>query len=496
MDRPDLLIGVDIGTGAAKATLLRADDGEVLGSVTERYQPDHPRPGWSEQDPDVWYQATVAVITRLLAERRDTAGSVRGLGIDGQMRGVVLVEGAGRPVRPAILWNDNRCHAEVESIAGEDLARLESITHNVLNTMCTLPKLLWLQGHEPAALEAARTMLYPQDYERLRRAGELATDLSDAAGSSLIDVEAQAWSDELLQRFDVPRGMLPQVRRATDVAGTLTTGAGADTGLAAGTPVVIGGSDSTVESFAIGLTDERACKVRLGTSGAISTVVDDIASSGRAYVWSYVRDDRWMLDTNTRACGQAVRWLRETCYAEIGSDEAAFAAIDHEAAGIAPGANGLLFHPYLLGEDAPYWDPGLRASFSGLGLEHGRAHLARAVLEGTAFALREAMSTLGAWVPGFERCIYVGGGTLSPTWLGIVCDVLAMDGEVPAAADASLGAAMLAGVGVGCFESLEASVERCYRLREHITHSASNAGVYEGMFEHYRETGPRAKGAA
>ena len=370
MDRPDLLIGVDIGTSACKATLLRAHDGEVLATAIERYEPDIPHAGWSEQDPDVWYRASATVIGRLLATTPDAASRVLGLGIDGQMRGLVLVDGSARPVRPAMLWNDNRCQAEVEAVSGDDLARLESITHNVLNTMCTLPKLMWLQAHEPEPLAAAVTMLYPKDYVRLRFTGAQATDLSDAAGSSLFDVETQAWSDELLERFAIPRRLLPDVHWATDIAGKLTEAAAADTGLSAGTPVIVGGSDSTVESFSIGLTDERACKVRLGTSGAVSTVVDDLRDSGRAYIWSYVRDDRWMLDTNTRACGQAVRWLRETSYREIDQDEESFAAIDRDAAGIEPGAEGVLFHPYLLGEDAPYWDPQLRASFSGLAVSH------------------------------------------------------------------------------------------------------------------------------
>ena len=434
-----LLVGADIGTSACKASLLRADDGAVLASVTERYEPDTPRQRWSEQDPDAWYRAMVAAVCRLLAQRPDAAGDVRALGLAGQMRGVVLVDGSDRPMRPAVLWNDNRCDEEVAGIVGADLERLGAITHNVLNTMCTLPKLLWLQRHEPAALTDARTLLYPKDYVRLRLTGERATDLSDASGSSFYDVEAQAWSAELLDRYGIAPALLPRVLRATDIAGSLTETAAADTGLPPGLPVVAGGSDSTVESFSIGLTDQRSCKVRLGTSGAVSTVVDDIADTGRAYVWSFVRDDRWMLDTNTRACGGAVRWLRDMAYSEIERDEDAFAAIDRDAASIPVGAGGLLFHPYLLGEDAPYWDPTLRASFHGLEATHRRPHLARAVLEGTALALRDAMSTLGEWVPGFERSIFVGGGVLSPTWLAIVSDALATDGEVPEAADASLG---------------------------------------------------------
>ena len=415
---------------------------------------------------------------------------MRGLGIAGQMRGLVLVDGRGHPVRPAILWNDNRCTEEVAAIAGADLERLTAITRNVLNTMCTLPKLLWLRRHEAASLRAAARMLYPKDYVRLRLLGTLATDLSDAAGSSLFDVHAQAWSAELLERFAIDADLLPEVRVATEIAGGLQAGAARDLGLRRGTPVIVGGSDSTVESFSIGLTGPDSCKIRLGTSGAISTVVDGLADTGRAYVWSFIQADRWMLDTNTRACAGAVGWLRELMYPQIVRDDDAFDAIDREAASVPVGAEGLLFHPYLLGEDAPYWDPTLRAAFSGLHIGHRRPHLARATLEGTAMALRDAMTTLGPWARGFHRHVFVGGGTASPTWLGVVADVLGVDGEVPEAADASLGAAMLAGVGTGVFADLEECVTRCYRIRQHVQHDPDRTRQYDRIFERYLRDRP------
>ena len=221
----DLLVGVDLGTSACKATLLRVDDGQVLASSSVRYEPTSPRTGWMEQDPDSWYEATVRVVGDLLARHRAAAREVRGLGIAGQMRGLVLVDGRGDPVRPAILWNDNRCAEEVAAITGPDLERLTAITRNVLNTMCTLPKLLWLRRHEAASLRAAARMLYPKDYVRLRLLGTLATDLSDAAGSSLFDVHAQAWSAELLERFAIDADLLPEVRVATEIAGGLQAGA-------------------------------------------------------------------------------------------------------------------------------------------------------------------------------------------------------------------------------------------------------------------------------
>lgn len=485
----ELLVGADIGTSACKVSLLRADDGVVVATATERYEPVSPRPGWMEQDPETWYAAFGAALAGILSGHLSATREIRGIGIAGQMRGVVLVGVDGAPRRPAMLWNDNRCGAEVADIAGTDLERLGEITRNPLNTMCTLPKLRWLARHDPEALRDS-TLLFPKDYVRLRLTGTLGSDPTDASGSSLYDVAAQAWSGELLDRFAVSPRLLPAVSSTTDVVGTLIPDAAASLGLPSGVPVITGGSDSTVESFSIGLTDARSCKVRLGTSGAVSTVVDDVTDTGKAYVWSYVRKDRWMLDTNTRACGGAVRWLRRIAYSEIDSDVAAFAAIDRDASRIPPGAGGALFHPYLLGEDAPYWDPSLEASLSGLQLGHRRAHLARAVLEGTAFALRDAMTTLDRWVGGFERIVFVGGGTLSPTWLSIVSDVLALDGEVPESADASLGAAMLAGVGAGVFESLEDGLDRCYRTRTAIRHERERARAYDAIFQRYLRTRP------
>jgi xylulokinase len=485
-----LLVGVDLGTSACKATLLRADDGQVLARATERYEPSSPQRGWMEQDPDTWYDAMVTVVRGVLAGRQGGAG-VRGLGIAGQMRGLVLVDERRKPVRPAILWNDNRCAEEVASIVGPDLERLTAITRNVLNTMCTLPKLLWLRRHEAASLRTAVQMLYPKDYVRLRLSGVSATDLSDASGSSLFDVGEQAWSAELLERFAIDPGLLPEVRIATEVAGGLLAGAARDLGLPRGTPVTVGGSDSAVETFSIGLTGPGSCKIRLGTSGAVSTVVDSLADTGRAYVWSFIRPDRWMLDTNTRACAGAVGWLREVMYTEIARDDDAFAAIDRDAASVPVGAEGLLFHPYLLGEDAPYWDPALRAAFSGLDIVHRRPHFARAVLEGTALALRDAMTTLGRWACGFDRHVLVGGGTSSPTWVSIVADVLGVDAEVPEAADASLGASMLAGVGTGVFAGLEESVGRCYRVRHRVDHDPDRALRYDDLFERYLRDRPR-----
>ena len=485
MTVPALLLGIDVGTSSSKLSVLHPAGALVASSVVA-YSPSLPRPGWVEQDPADWYRALCDGL-RILA-RRDgiDLATVGGVAVTGQMRGLVLLDSAGDAVRPAILWNDLRNAHEVAGIEPSLRQRVEHITRNSLNTMCTLPKLLWLMRHEPGSWEACRTLVFPKDYVRHRLTASLETDPSDASGTSFFDVRLGRWSQEILDLFGIDQSRLPAVRASTDVVGTVTSRAAAETGLPAGVPVVCGGSDATVESFAIGLTDSSRCKVRLGTSGALSTVVDDIDRTSAGYCWSFVTPGLWMLDTNTRSCGQAITWLRDLCYGDRPATAATFAEIDCDAGLVPAGADGVTFHPYLLGEDAPYWDPGLRASIHGLSIGQGRAHLARAVYEGTAFALKDALGTFADLIGGFRSFLFVGGGVRSPVWLAVVADVLGIDGDVPAAVDASAGAAMLAGVGIGVFRDAADAVRVCKRIERHVEHDPARTERYASLFERYR----------
>jgi xylulokinase len=483
-----LLLGVDIGTSSCKLLVID-ESGTIVGTASAAYEPVFPRPGWVEQDPEDWYHALQSALKELRGSGGVQLRRVRAIGVTGQMRGVVLLGAEGRVIRPAILWNDLRNTEEVEEVGRvfrADSGRLARITRNPLNTMCTLPKLLWLIRHEPQAWRATRTLVFPKDFIVFRLTGQLGTDPTDASGTSFFDVRTGRWSEEILDRFGIAPDHLPEVHPTTSIVGSVSVAAAAETGLIAGTPIVRGGSDATVEAYAIGLVGSHQCKVRLGTSGAASTVVDDIDSTASGYCWSYVRPDRWLLDTNTRSCGQAVAWLRRLLYAEEVQDRAGFASLDRDAASAPLGAGGLLFHPYLLGEDAPYWDASLRASISGLRPEHTRRHIARAVLEGTAFAIRDALSVFADLVPAFEEYAFVGGGARSAIWLSIVSDVLGVDGIVPGSADAALGAAMLAGVGTGLFDGLDEAVQRCRRVARTVVHDPANSERYDEQFEAYR----------
>jgi xylulokinase len=482
---PRLLLGVDVGTSSCKLSLLDPTGITVASSVVT-YAPALPRPGWVEQDPADWYRALCDGLSILVRHEGVDLSTVGAVAVTGQMRGLVLLEGAGGVVRPAILWNDLRNADQVAGMEPATRWRVEHITRNALNTMCTLPKVLWLMRHERRSWDAARVLLFPKDYVRWRLTGSFETDPSDASGTSFFDVRRGEWSQEVLDLFEIDRSRLPAVRPSSEVVGAVTRSAAAETGLPEGVPVVCGGSDATVESFAIGLTDASRCKVRLGTSGALSTVVDDIDRTSTGYCWSYLVPGRWMLDTNTRSCGQAITWLRDLCYADRPPTAATLAEIDRDASSVPVGADGAMFHPYLLGEDAPYWDPTLRSSFHGLSVGHGRAQLARAVYEGTAFALKDAMRTFADLVDGFQSYRFVGGGVRAPVWLSIVADVLGIDGDVPAAVDASAGAAMLAGVGIGVFRDAADAVRACERIERHVEHDPLTTERYEALFERYR----------
>lgn len=484
---PDLLLGIDIGTGSCKCSLVDLD-GRLVASAGQEYRPLLPRPGWVEQDPADWYRAVIKSLQQLTGQAGIDLSRVCAVGTTGQMRGPTFLDRAGEPVRPSILWNDLRCEQEVAELNAGYAEPLRRITYNPLNTMCTLPKLVWLLRHEPETWARTVRLLYPKDYINFCLTGQAGTDLSDASGSSFYDLKKQAWSDEILERLTISREKLPDIHASTHVIGRVRPAAGRETGLNPGTPVVAGGSDATVELLATGIKDSRQCKIRLGTSGALSTLVDrlDDRLEGRYYCWSYLVPGRWMIDVNTRTCADATVWLKDVFFKEIVDSQSAYRQIEQEARQAPPGSEGLFFHPYLLGEDAPYWQPHLKGSFFGLSLYHRRPHCARAVLEGTGFALRDARSILGRLGEGFEEYIFVGGGVKNVTWLEIVADILGIDARVAGQTDASLGAAMLAGVGAGVFRSLAEAADACATTWGVVRHTPERHQEYSRFFRQYR----------
>ncbi len=484
-----LFLGIDIGSGSCKVSLID-QEGAFVGSASREYHPLSPRPGWYEQDPRDWYAAAVETLGRLCRERGVDPHSVAGVGCTGQMKGATFLGEDGEPVRNTILWNDLRNIAEVEDLLSAHGDILGRISLNPINCTCTLAKARWLMRHEPGNWKRTRKILFPKDYVSFRLTGSMQTDLTEASAICFFNQAEQGWWPEaVIRKLDFPPAVLPDFHPSSAVVGQVSPSAAADTGLGAGVPVVAGGSDATVESLAIGHVRPGQCKIRLGTAGALVLVVDSLRSisRGKYYVWSHVVPGLWMLDNNTRACAQATAWFREVFLHDVESSDAAFQLMSAEAASVDAGCDGLVFHPYLMGEDSPYWDPRLKGSFFGMLATHGRPHFARAVYEGTAFALRDAASGFGGLPGPAAEYLMVGGGTRSPVWTGIIADVLGIEAKIPSHADASVGAAMLAGMGAGAFASVGEAVQACVRFWDTVAADPRRHERYTELFDRYRE---------
>jgi xylulokinase len=463
-------------------------EGNLIGNATQEYSPLSIKPGWIEQHPDDWYEAVKGALQQLQTQTGFDLHHIAAIGTAGQMRGLTFLDQSGKPGRNSILWNDLRCAQEVVEAKNEAGDLLKEITHNPLNTMCTLPKILWIMRNDPTAWERTNTIVFPKDYVNYRLTGSIQTDSSDASGSSFYDIRKQTWSEEILDLFGIAREKFPEIYPSTEVIGRVSQKASEETGLSQGTPVIAGGSDATVELFAVGVKSASQCKIRLGTSGALSTVVEDLGNfpKGDYYCWSYVLPNHWMIDLNTRACAHSTVWLRDVFFKDKPTTSEAYGEIEKEAQTIPIGSDGLVFHPYLLGEDAPYWNPNLKGSFFGVTASHTRQHFARAVFEGTAYALRDARSMIEAIAQNFSEYIFVGGGVKNALWVSIVADVLGINGKISTKADTSLGAAMLAGIGTGIFTGVDDAVRKCQNSEKaYIKHDKNNHEIYNTLFKRY-----------
>ena len=480
------ILGIDIGTNSCKSCIID-ENGKLVAHESHDYNPLIIKEGWIEQNPYTWYEAVLSSLQKL--SRKIDLKKITAVGIAGQMRGLTFIGNSGNIIRNSILWNDLRNVEEVDEINKNYPDLIQEITKNPLNTMCTLPKLLWVIKKEPHVWEKTGKIIFPKDYINFKLTGKINTDLSDASGSSFYDLKKQNWSDEILDIFSISKNKLPDILQSTTITGKISKRASEETGIRKGVAVISGGSDSTVESFSIGLINSNQCKIRLGTSGAISTITDDIdkISNNKYYCWSYLFHNKWMIDTNTRSCAQSVKWLRDVFYKDKPKTNRTYNIIDKEARDIDIGSEGLTFHPYLLGEDAPYWDNRLKGFFLNISINHQRPHFARAVYEGTAFSLKDALSTISKLKNNFNENIFIGGGTKADCWLSILADVLGIDGKIAKIADAALGASMLAGIGTGIFNDYEEAIKLCINTKKHIYHNKNNHIVYNNLFKEYKK---------
>ncbi|MBA3826446.1 MAG: xylulokinase [Ktedonobacterales bacterium] len=505
----DLLMGLDLGTSGVKALLLNPA-GSVVASASAEYPLYHPQPGWAEQHPADWWAGTVAAI-RACLERAAPAGyapaDVRGLAISGQMHGAVLLDAADAVLRPAIIWADQRTGAECDEITrivGQE--RLIDLVSNPALPGFTAPKLLWVRNHEPAVWAQVRHVLLPKDWLRYRLTGTMAQEISDAAGTCLLDVTQGTWSAAVLAALDLAPDLFPPIVGSAVVAGTLTAAAAAATGLPVGLPIAGGGADNACAAVGAGIVQPGQALISIGTSGVVlaysaTPSVDRSGPIPRAHTFNHAVPDAWYLMGVTQGAGLSLRWVRDQLGAlEQGQAAAtgrdAYAVLTDEAADIPPGSAGLLFLPYLQGERTPILDGQARGGWIGLTAAHTRAHLVRAVLEGVAFSLRDCLGVLQASGVAVTEIRATGGGMRSPLWREIVAAVC---GEplVPLATEEgpALGAALLAGVAVGSYPDIPAACAQVVRLAAptvpEVTAMARYADLYplyQGLYPALRVT--------
>jgi xylulokinase len=482
------VIGIDVSTTATKAVLVDAD-GRVAAIGASEYDFAVPAPLWSEQDPQLWWDGAQAAIRAALQQAGIDGGQVGAVGLTGQMHGAVLLDADDRPVRPAILWNDQRTSAQCDEIrrrVGPE--RLIEVTGNDALAGFTAPKLLWVREHEPDAWARARHVLLPKDFVRHRLTGDHATDRADGAGTLLFDLRARDWSDEVLRALEIDPAIVPRTAEGPDVTGTVSREAADATGLAPGTPVVAGGGDQAATAVGVGAVDPGAVALSLGTSGVIFAATDRplVEPEGRVHAFCHAVPDRWHLMSVMLSAAGSLRWFRDTLAPGV-----AYAALDAEATRVAAGSDGLTFLPYLSGERSPHPDPLARGAFVGLTVGHRRAHLVRAVLEGVAFGLRDGLDQIVA--TGVERPVQIrasGGGIASTVWRQILADVLGAEiATVGTSEGAAFGAALLAAVGAGWFPSVQETTGWAVRL-EVVAEPGRDASTYGEALATYRALYP------
>lgn len=474
----DLFLGVDLGAGSLKVTLIDAT-GVVVADAAAPVTTSAPKSGWSEQNPGNWWAAVCAALPRLLEKAGVPASRIAALSVSAGAHTQVLEDENGVVIRPAILWNDQRASAQTQALRDAADARILEISGNRANPTWTLPQMLWLKENEPGNFARVKRLYLAKDWIRSRFTGDWMTDPIDAAGTLMSVADGSSWSAEICDMIGWNLATLPPISSSTARAGTVSAQAAQETGLAKGTPVIVGASDTAVETYGAGLTEPGLGVIKLATAATVSVLSPDLHASNNVINYPHVMPDHYYVIAATNSCASAHKWLRDTFFMSPGTDgSAAFDRMEALASSVPVGSEGLFFHPYLNGERSPHWDPLLRAEFTGIGFQHGPGHFVRALYEGVAFSLRDCREALAAQGLEFSTARLIGGGTQSSLWCQIVADVLGVDVELPGNGDASFGAALLAGVGVGAFADEAAAAKAAIRVSRRIAPNPENTGFY------------------
>jgi len=485
-------LGLDVGTTALKGVLVD-ERGTVVAEASRTYRLFEPAPGWSEQDPEDWWRAAGVVSRALVGEH----GPIEAVGLSGQMHGTVALDAEGRVLHPAILWNDQRSGAECRELDELTGDRLAHWTLNPARTAFTATKLLWLRRHRPDVFARIATVLLPKDYVRHRLAGVHATDVTDASGTAMLAVGERRWSTEVLDAIGIPEAWLPEVVESVEVAGTVDAAGAAASGLAPGTPIVGGAADQAAAAIGNGVVRAGVLSITLGTSGVVYAQIDRVLvdPSGALHTFCHAVPGTWQLMAGVLSAGGSLRWFRDAVFAPLarrGAGDDAYEAIDRGIAEIRAGAEGLVFLPYLTGERSPHADPDARGCWLGLTTRHDHRHLARAILEGVAFALRSLVEIAEGLGVEIEEIRVAGGGARSRVWLQILADVLGRPVRPALNPDASAcGAAALA-MAAASGREVAALATDWARSGAPVEPVAAHTGVYDRAYDVFGRLYPAA----
>lgn len=475
-------IGIDVGSGSVKAAVIDSD-GSVASLGASEYETFYPQPGFVEQNTDDWYRAACAAVRGALQCSGIAPSDIAGIGLSGTSHVPSLLDENYRPLRPGILWNDQRSGEQVQRLSQSYGALIERTTMNSVNCTWSLPQMLWVRENEPDVFKRVRFVLFSKDYLTYRLTGRPVADRSTACSSLLVAAKTLSWDPDLLRLVGLQTAACPQIHSSSDIVGTLTSEAAGDLGLAADVPVVAGMLDSAAELVGVGAVDPTVGVIRLGTAGGVMIISDAPELRRGCLLYPHPAPDYWYHQAGTNSATTSLQWVRGLLGLE--GDEWGYERLERLVDEVTAGAGGLLFHPYLLGERAPHWSDTIRGGFHGITLAHGRSEFLRAVLEGVAYSLRDCTGLLD-----LERVTQLricGGGAKSRAWCQIIADVLGFPVDRMDVADASaLGAALIALAGCERRDLAQTAVSNL-KSADRIEPDATRHRLYSDHFGRYRE---------
>ena len=487
------VLGIDVGTTAVKAMLV-GSNGKVLGESEIEHPVSVPRAGWSEQHPEMWWRSTALAVRKALHNASGGAwqGEIAAIGLSGQMHSSVFLDSDAAVIRPALLWNDVRTSAQCRHILESvGLELLRSTVGNLPLEGFTAPKLIWLRENELENYDRLHTLLLPKDYIRYRMSGEFATEPSDAAGTLLYDVRRRVWSEPVLRALHLDADILPDVVESSDVSGVVTAEAATELGVNPGTPIVGGGADNAAGAVGCGATDGSVMQVSIGTSGAVVTPTSEphVAPDMNLHTFCHAAPDLWYLMGVVLSAGSALRWLRDSVATGQSYD-----MLTAKAENVPAGSDGLIFLPYLTGERTPHNDANARGVFFGLNFAHDLGHLTRAVIEGVCLAMRDSLELMKEQSVSPSEVRLIGGGARSRMWLQTLSNVFGLPiNTVQPSGGAAYGAALLAAVGCGMFDTVDDAVRACITTERAAEPDAALSVAYDELHIAYKRLYPALK---